>query len=59
VTAPRAGLIAGIGASAVAVAQEVGGIVLLTADVARAQILYKMGIARCRSSCSPRCSRAA
>jgi phospholipid/cholesterol/gamma-HCH transport system permease protein len=53
-TAPR-GLIAGIGARAVAVAQEVGGIVLLTAAVARALVppridgrelwksLYKMG----------------
>jgi phospholipid/cholesterol/gamma-HCH transport system permease protein len=51
----RRGLIAGIGASAVAVAQEVGGIVLLTAEVARAlappridgrelwKSLYKMG----------------
>jgi hypothetical protein len=35
--APRAGLITGIGASAVAVAEEVGGIVLLTAEVARAR----------------------
>jgi phospholipid/cholesterol/gamma-HCH transport system permease protein len=38
VIAPRAGLIAGIGASAVAVAQEVGGIVLLTAEVGRALV---------------------
>jgi phospholipid/cholesterol/gamma-HCH transport system permease protein len=37
-TAPGAGLIAGIGASAVAVAQEVGGIVLLTAEVVRALV---------------------
>lgn len=54
-TAPRPGLIAGIGASALGVAQEVGGIVLLTAEVVRALVppridsrelwknLYKMG----------------
>jgi phospholipid/cholesterol/gamma-HCH transport system permease protein len=55
VTAARPGVVAGIGASAIRVAQEVGGIVLLTAEVARALVpprvdrreltrnLYKMG----------------
>lgn len=37
-TPVRAGLIAGIGAGALGVAQEVGGIVLLTAEVARALV---------------------
>jgi phospholipid/cholesterol/gamma-HCH transport system permease protein len=52
---PGAGMIAGIGASALRIAQEVGGIVLLTGEVARALVppridrrelwknLYKMG----------------
>jgi len=38
VTAPRPGVIAGIGASALGVAQEVGGIVLLTTEVVRALV---------------------
>lgn len=54
-TASRPGFVAGIGASALAVAQEVGGIVLLTVEVVRALLppridgrelwknLYKMG----------------